>query len=156
MTEQKLGINDFLHFPLQDFSFIYNCRTSTHGGAGIFISHEFSFKKRNDLEIEKHGELESVAIELILRNQKNLICFCIYKHPIMPITEFMNLLIPVLHKISQENKTCIILGDFNIDLLKCDENNAVSNFLSIMTSYCFSPCILQPTRIIRIVCNINR
>ena len=147
VTEHKLGINDFLHFPLQDFSFIYNCRTSTHGGAGIFISHEFSFKKRNDLEIEKHGELESVAIELILENQKNLICFCIYKHPIMSITEFMNLLIPVLHKTSQENKTCIILGDFNIDLLKCDENNAVSNFLSIMTSYCFSPCILQPTRI---------
>ena len=32
MTEHKLGINDFLHFPLQDFSFIYNSRTSTHGG----------------------------------------------------------------------------------------------------------------------------
>ena len=53
----------------------------------------------------------------------------------MSITEFMNLLMPILHKFSQENKTCIILGDFNIDLLKCDENNAVSNFLSIMTSY---------------------
>ena len=32
VTEHKLGINDFLHFPLQDFSFIYNSRTSTHGG----------------------------------------------------------------------------------------------------------------------------
>ena len=105
----------------------------------------FLSKKKKDLEIEKHGELESVTIELILDNQKNLICFGIYKNSILSITKFMNLF-PVLHKISQENETCTILGDFNIDLLKCDENNAVSNFLSIMTSYCFSPCILQPTR----------
>ena len=99
----------------------------------------FLSKKKSYLEIEKHGELESVVIELILENQKNLICFCIYKHPKMSITDFINVLIPVLHKISQENETCTILGDCNIDLLKCDENNAVSNFLSIMTSYCFSP-----------------
>ena len=46
----------------------------------------------------------------------------------MSITDFINVLIPVLHKISQENETCTILGDFHIDLLKSDENNAVSDF----------------------------
>ena len=116
VTEHKLGINHFLHlhhFIHYKILVLYTtAELLRYGGAGIFISHEFSFKKRNYLEIEKHGELESVAIDLILENQKNLICVCIYKHHIMSITEFMNLLIPVLHKISQENKTCIILGDF--------------------------------------------
>ena len=39
------------------------------------------------------------------------------------------------------------MGDFNIDLLKSTGDNAASKFNNSMTSYFFTPYILQPTRL---------
>ena len=52
-----------------------------------------------------------------------------------------------LHKVGNNNKTTIAAGDFNFDLLKYDYNNLTNDFLSIMYSDFFQPCILEPTRI---------
>ena len=40
---------------------------------------------------------------------------------------------------------CVILGDFNIDLIKVEVNDDANDFYN-MSSYFFSPFILQPTR----------
>ena len=50
-------------------------------------------------------------------------------------------------RINQENKTCIIIGDFNIDLLKFELHSATDGFLSTLGSNFFQPYIPQPTRI---------
>ena len=66
----------------------------------------------------------------------------------MPITEFIdNFLVTVLEKLSKENKTCILMGDFNINLLKHASNNVINQFYGLMCSHYFSAYILQPTRI---------
>ena len=39
---------------------------------------------------------------------------------------------PLSVKLVSENKEVILLGDFNIDLLKCDSNK---NFLTFLASY---------------------
>ena len=58
-----------------------------------------------------------------------MIVGCIYKHPCMPIEEFNEeYILPLLEKASKENKPLILLGDFNINLLKSDSDNSVSNF----------------------------
>ena len=41
---------------------------------------------------------------------------------------------PLSEKLIGENKEVILLGDFNIDLLKCDSNKNVSDFLDIIYS----------------------
>ena len=47
----------------------------------------------------------------------------------MSIDEFNNdVLTTLLEKISAENKTLILLGDFNIDLLMSDTDREVSNY----------------------------
>ena len=46
-----------------------------------------------------------------------------------------------------ENKEAILLGDFNIDLLKCDSNKNNSNFLDIIYSTNLVPNITSPTRL---------
>ena len=38
------------------------------------------------------------------------------------------------------------MGDFNIDLLKCDSKEYINYFYNSMSSHFFSPFILQPTR----------
>ncbi|XP_065662546.1 uncharacterized protein LOC136085185 [Hydra vulgaris] len=53
----------------------------------------------------------------------------------------------LLDKSSLENKNIVLLGDFNINLLKYDSCNDVSNFLDLMCSFSLFPLITQPTRI---------
>ena len=46
----------------------------------------------------------------------------------------MKYLKPLSEKLISENKEVILLGDFNNDLLKCDSNKNVSDFLDIIYS----------------------
>ena len=57
---------------------------------------------------------------------------------------YLNIL---LEKLSKENKTVFLLGDFNIDLLKYDKHNSTNEFLDTLSSNYFLPLILLPTRI---------
>ena len=52
-----------------------------------------------------------------------------------------------MEKLISENKEVILLGDFNIDLLKCDSNKNVSDFLDIIYSTNLVPNITSPTRL---------
>ena len=73
---------------------------------------------------------------------------CVYLHPSMDLNEFNNdFLEPFMEKFDKENKKKYIIGDFNIDLLKVDENSTSSSFFDIMTSNLFVPHIIHPTRI---------
>ena len=49
--------------------------------------------------------------------------------------------------ITQENKFCLIMGEFNVDLLKHESHSASDTFINTLGSYFFQPHILQPTRI---------
>ena len=82
-----------------------------------------------------------------MKNVKNIVCGCLYRHPNCEMDNFMNYLSKTIIKINKENKECYLSGDFNIDLLKCDTNNKYSEFINTMTSFGFLPYILQPTRI---------
>ena len=44
---------------------------------------------------------------------------------------------PFLEKISKENKRAILLGDFNVDLLKYNSNSHVTQFLQLLGSHSF-------------------
>ena len=56
----------------------------------------------------------------------------------LPLFQPLNLLLNI---IAHENKTSVIVSDFNIDLLKY-----ANEFYNTMTSNFYSPFILQPTR----------
>ena len=66
----------------------------------------------------------------------------------MDIDEFnMNFFDPIMEKISNENKEVFLVGDFNIDLMKVEEDNCINDFYNIITSNLFVPHITIPTRI---------
>ena len=55
----------------------------------------------------------------------------------------------LLHKIGQSKKTCAIMGDFNVDLLKIDNHDESNLFYNVLTANGFRPLVLQPTRVIK-------
>ena len=73
-----------------------------------------------------------------------------YKHPGIKISNFNNAyLTPLLAKILQEEKTCLLISDFNIIILNTDIYPNVSDFYDTSSSNFFAPYLLQPTRLAR-------
>ena len=66
----------------------------------------------------------------------------------MDLNEFNDYyLYELLHKLSSENKSVILLGNFNVDIMKCDNHHSTNEFLDSLSSHLFLPHITQPTRI---------
>ena len=76
-----------------------------------------------------------------------MICGCIYKHPNMKISCFNSeYLTSLLTNIQKEEKTSMLMGDFNINLLNAETNINISEFYDNTSSHFFAPNILQPVR----------
>ena len=93
------------------------------------------------------GMIESTSIEIINKNEKNIVAGCIYKHPKQTIPHFSdNHLLPLLEKSSNENKQILIMGDFNINFLTYNNKNT-ANFFDTMFSYSYLHFINTPTKV---------
>ena len=148
ISETKIleNIDITTNIDLIGYNFVGTPTKSSYGGTGIFIRSCFDYDVRKDLSRSEQDEAEAIFVE-ITNLKKKILIGCIYRHhdSIKKFTE--NFLLSILNLISKENKTCILAGDFNIDLLKCDDVNEVATFYDILSSYGFRPLILQPTRV---------
>ena len=97
------------------------------------------------LNIYKSNELKSTFIEILNPKKLNIIINCIYKHHRMDLnysnTNYLNNL---LDKVSKEQKSVFLLGDFNVNLLNYNDHNPTNEFLDSLASNSFVPYILQP------------
>ena len=96
--------------------------------------------------------IESTFIKILNKKQKNLIIGCVYKHPKHEVKDFTNNhMMPLLDKLSNENKDIMIMGDFNVNLINCNDDKNISNFFDTVLSHSFLPFITvtTPTRIKR-------
>ena len=92
--------------------------------------------------------MESTFIEIVNPRKSNIIVGVIYRHPSMDLADFnCNYLNKLLENVSKEQKSVFLLGDFNVNLLNCNEHNQTNEFLDSLASNSFIPLILQPTRI---------
>ena len=114
----------------------------------LYINKRHSYKTRPDLAIYKPKKLESISVEVVLFKISNLIVGCIYKHPRMDIWTFNDhYLNPLLDNLFKEaNKTIVLLGEFNIDLLIFVTSEYVSTFLDDLAFNSLQPQILLPTK----------
>ena len=82
------------------------------------------------------------------QSSKNILVGCHYRHH----TDLKNYNSSYLENLTkklgeQNNKHCVLMGDFNVNLLACDDHNDTENFYDILSSFSFQPLILQPTRV---------
>ena len=91
---------------------------------------------------------ESVWVEISNKNSKNMICGSLYRHPNYDMTDFMMYMESTLKTIASEDKEIYICGDFNVDLLKLNDNENYHIFYNLLNSYGFLPLILHPTRVV--------
>ncbi len=127
---------------------------SNRGGVGLFISNNISFTIREDLSVFIPHIYESLFIEVKSSNKhmNTQIVGVIYRpnsQPRADIDIFSTTLHEVMDVINSEGKSCILLGDFNIDLLQYSKNEKTNDYIDNIFARGFVPLILKPTRITR-------
>ena len=143
----KLNQNPLTSIQLPGYNIEYTPTESSNGGTLLYIKKGVNYKLRKDLQIYKPKQLESTFIE-VAQNKERIIIGCLYRHASMELSEFNNHdLSNLLDNLSDENKTVVLLGDFNADLLKYDKDCNVSDFLDTMYSNLLLPHIASPTRV---------
>ena len=119
------------------------------GGVSILIKNGIEYCVRADLKIQS-PYLESLFIEIQkgqIGNERDVIIGVIYRPPNTDVENFNDLLVDVLSKIKSENKSSYLLGDYNINLLNCDNHTPTQNFIDNLYSNSFFPSITKPTRV---------
>ena len=136
ITETKIikDINPIYDVKLKGYDEPYHIPTeSFKGGAMIYVKEGIEVKRRPDLESKMYesGKLETVFLEIMNTNKKNIIFGCVYRHPSMDINSFNEkYLNNTIAKLTEEKKICYLAGDFNIDLLKSDTDDHTKDFLT--------------------------
>ena len=119
------------------------------GGVGLFIRKDYEIQQRADLSVFIPNVIETQFVQ-ITKRRKSTIVGVIYRPnspPLASVTVFINELQNILDKIDETNGEVCLLGDFNIDLLRLDNDHNVNRFLEMMVASSFLPTISKPTRV---------
>ena len=111
----------------------------------IYIKKGIIYKLPKDLQMYKWKQLECTFIE-VFKNKEKVVIACIYRHHSTELSEFNNHYLANF-SLSNENKKVVLLGDFNADFLKYDNDSNISDFLDAMYSNSFLPNIASWTQI---------
>ena len=147
LTETRIK-SESIDFPIEELEPFHTPTEADAGGTSLYISVSYKPTRRQDLEslLYISKTLESTFAEFS-RCSFHFVVGTIYKHPFMKIPDFILKLGQVLDKVSSEGKILILLGDFNVDLLKFDKDPNIFKFLDTLSSYSLKPYINIPTRI---------
>ena len=119
------------------------------GGVSLFISNDLHYVVREDLSLS-NSLFESLFIEITTCGNKldsSILVGVIYRPPNSPLNEYCISMTDLLNVIKPDKKTCYIMGDMNVDLMKVNNHIPTSDFLEIMHAYGYFPLITKPTRI---------
>jgi len=126
-----------------------NDTINSRGGVGIFIKDCYQYKIRQDLSIFIPHVFESIFVEIQTGN-KNVIVGTVYRPNTYPKAD-LDIFSHNMHELQQllgnEKKSVYIMGDMNVDLLKCSDHAKTGEYLDNLFTQGFIPLILKPTRI---------
>ena len=118
--------------------------TARSGGVSIFVAENFSSSKIESISFCSQN-LEVCCIKTKIYGT-DLRVVGVYRPHGGNIESFISELESVLNERSMLNKSVIILGDFNLDLIGENNENDRSLLMNCMYSFHFIPVISKPTR----------
>ena len=120
-NDENLSKNSL--FQLEGYSLLHeNRKYCRGGGVAIFVHESLCYTKRNDLCINCEA-IESLSIEIRNNDGKNIIFNIVYRPPDGDLEVCENYFQSILSHNSIRNKSVILAGDFNINVLDFEQNN---------------------------------
>ena len=150
LSETWLNDNDSDLYGLCGYKVIGHHRVNrAGGGVAVCVQDHVCFKERPDLSYFSE-DCESVFIEVEKGHQQqssNVIIGVIYRPPNHDISSFNDKMNSIVNVVRRENKTCYLLGDYNIDILNYASHVHTAQFVDMMSSNGFLPLITRPSRV---------
>ena len=112
---------------------------------GLFVNQSLNY---NVLEKISNEAFQALWVEISFVDHKNIICGIIYRQHNSP-DDFLTYLDRTIEKLVSDDKDVYIMGDFNIDLLKCETSQVSQDFLLFLRSCYLIPTVDKPTRLHR-------
>ena len=132
---------------IEGFSLFTNNRTEKRGGGvGFYVSDYLKAEVIKELSIITE-HVEAIFIEIHVPDQKNFVVGEIYRPPNSSPSIFLETLQNILSLPSLADKRLVIMGDYNLNLLHCNENIHCQNFLDLILSHSLTPLTRKPTRV---------
>ena len=145
ITETKL--NDSKSIPeLEGYKYKHVDSTTDAGGVGIYLSNNLSFTVRNDLSLEAQN-CEDLWINVDMDDGSKLVIGVVYRHPGHKYETFCDKLCNNLNSLNLSKTNYLVVGDFNINLLKYGIAGNVTNYVNALNSVGCNICIDRPTRV---------
>ena len=114
-------------------------------GIGLFVNQSLNY---NVLEKISNEAFQALWVEISFVDQKNIICGIIYRQHNSP-DDFLTYLDRTIEKMVSDDKDVYIMGDFNIDLHKCETSQVSQDFSLSLRSCYLIPTVDKPTRLHR-------
>jgi hypothetical protein len=147
--------SDLSLLKLQGYNLISKGRScSTHGGVAIYLHESYQYKVLtcNDSHLWD-GQLIEINLKSDLvapvNDRQKLVVANVYRPPRQNVDEiatFVNEINQLCFNTQRFNHV-VVTGDFNIDLLKHQQNANINDFLDSMIANAFIPKITMPTRL---------
>ena len=150
IQETWLSVNDSVDlYNIEGYTLISQTRcSSAHGGVCMYVRDMYGCSV---LPLYKESTTwDGQFVQIQLQQDKNIIIGNIYRPPFnlnINYTDFFSELDPILDTLSRKRQDVLLCGDFNINLLKVEENPICQEFYDIITSRSFVPKITIPTRL---------
>ena len=137
-------------FDIQGYNFVSQSRiTGRGGGVGLYVNKDYSFNLRTDLCINQPF-IECIFVELQLISMPNIVLGCVYRPPGTDLSLFNSsllILLALLETGKSKSMTVLIIGDFNIDLIKAGNHGPSDDFANNLQMHSYLPTISVPTRL---------
>ena len=118
----------------------------------IYVHNSFSFNKLGNEEFKQNSDVfEGIVLEIFNNSlkHKKYVTGSIYHRPsdlVADISQFIDEFTTSLSNVHAKCKQSYINGDYNIDLLKLQNNAHYNTFYDSVTAHGFFPKITRPTR----------
>jgi hypothetical protein len=144
--------SDVSLLQLEEYNFIHKGKScSAHGGIAIYLHEHFDC---HILDINSSSNIwDGLFIEIYEKNAnmaKKLIIGNIYRPPRNNVDNYRNFIDEIneiMSNLQRSRSEIVIVGDFNLDLLKMNSNIHIKEFFECMLSNGFVPKITFPTRL---------
>ena len=147
-TKLQKGIDHTTNIDIEGYNMEQMPTETCFGGVALYIKNCYDYRPRPELSQSVMSVGESVFVELEQKQSKNILVGCFYRHHSLLNyfnEEFLN---KILIRISKEKSNiCILMGDWNANLLEYENHKDTEDFYELLSSYSFQPLILQPTRV---------
>ena len=135
---------------MADYDLIAQGRHCTSkGGLMIYLHNDFQHTPKLALKYDT-WEGQFIYIKKNIHLSRPIILGNVYRRPVELLenyTQFINEISNHLSNFESGNTDVVIAGDYNINLLKINEKNIISDYFDMLTSYGFFPKITLPTRL---------